>query len=509
MTTDSKNLYESIIQDMIVDGIDGMTPAMKKVIKNAPVEKQREMILAIMEENNPEHRLLCNKIRKVVKENKTGETSHIAGIVKMLREYVKVSDVEVKTMGEVMTPIELVEEMLDTLPYEVWTNPNLKWLDPCNGVGTFLSVVVKRLMKGLEGFEVDAELRYAHIMENMIYACELQAKNVFLYMYAFDPCDEFAMNVFNGSYLSEEFDRHMKFWGVEKFDVIVMNPPYQEHKEGNRKSEPLWNKFVVKTVNQLVESGYLVAVHPDGWRNLGKEYNVVKYLLKSKQITHLGLFDLRCGVHTFGVQTAFDFYCLHNVPNITTTTIMCESKVEKNDEGELKFIYGKKERVDISKMEFIPNGMFSTFQKLIAKDGEDRVEILHSFSDYETRKEYMSKEQTEEFKYPIIYTTIKDGTINLMYSNTNSKGHFGISKVIFTNGGATTPVVDENGEYAMTQFAYAIVDEPKNLPFIKKAMENPDFCKLMKYADGISSLHRYNRKAISLFRKDFWKEFLY
>jgi hypothetical protein len=100
--------------------------------------------------------------------------------------------------------------------------------------------------------------------------------------------------------------------------------------------------------------------------------------------------------------------------------------------------------------------------------------------------------------------------MKLRYSSTNTKGHFGIPKVIFSNGGASCPVVDTNGEYAMTQFAYAIIDEPKNLPFIQKAMLNPEFWKLMSFSDGTTGVgrHRYNYKAISLFRKDFWIDFL-
>jgi len=467
---------------------------MKKVIKNAPVEKQREMILAIMEENNPEHRLLCNKIRKVVKENKTGETSHIAGIVKMLREYVKVSDVEVKTMGEVMTPIELVEEMLDTLPYEVWTNPNLKWLDPCNGVGTFLSVVVKRLMKGLEGFEVDAELRYAHIMENMIYACELQAKNVFLYMYAFDPCDEFAMNVFNGSYLSEEFDRHMKFWGVEKFDVIVMNPPYQMQQEGNTKTQTLWDKFVIKTIDQLVEGGYLVAVHPSSWRDVKGMFKKIQILLKSKQLTYLEVHDKRDGLKTFGAETRYDFYCLHNVPNTMFTKIKCQD--------------GTIERADLSKMEFIPNGMFNALQKLIAKEGEEHVKILAD-SSYHTQRPHLNNKQTEEFNYPVISRVRKDGSLDFWYTNTNKNGHFNISKLIWSDGRVTSvgSYVDKTGEYALNQFQFAIVDEPNVLDRIKEAFDSTDFRKLMLECE-VSNMS-INRKVIGLFRKDFWKEFLY
>jgi len=133
---------------------------------------------------------------------------------------------------------------------------------------------------------------------------------------------------------------------------------------------------------------------------------------------------------------------------------------------------------------------------------------LYSRSAYGTDKTNMRRENESDYQYPCVYTTIKDGTINLWHSNTKSNGHFDVPKVIFTNGGATTLVVDETGEYGLTQFAYGIIDEPENLPLIKKAMEHPDFIKLMKFADGISSLHKYNRKAITLFRKDFWKEFV-
>jgi len=494
MTTEHKNLYEDLIETMILDGIKGMTPELRTVIETAPTEKQRELILNFMEENNPEHRLLCGEIRKVVANNKTSEYKHISSLVQMLRQYVKVSDVEVKTMGEVMTPIELVEEMLDTLPYEVWTNPNLKWLDPCNGVGTFVSVIIKRLMKGLETFEPDAELRYKHIMENMIYTAELQSKNVFLYMYAFDPEDRYALNVFNGSYLSEEFDRHMKFWGVEKFDIIVMNPPYQQFfAETNMKSVPLWDKFVAKTINQLVDCGYLVAVHPDSWRRIDGDFNKIRDLLRSKQITYLEVHNITDGLKTFGVQTTYDFYCLHNVPNTMFTKIKCMD--------------GTTQRVDISKMEFIPNGMYKEFEKLLAKDGEERVEIIVDSSYHTQRTEQMSKEQTEEFKYPCVYTSLSTDVVNFWYSNTNSKGHFEIPKVIWSNGTASKPIIDEKGEYGLTQFAYAIVDESKNLPYIQKAMLNPDFIKLMSFSQGIK--HRYNSKVIATFRKDFWKEFLY
>ena len=495
MKSKLKNDYEDLIQDMIVDGIDGMTPEIKEMILSAPIEKRRSMILTILEENNVEHRLLCNKIQNTVSTKNHSEMNHIKDVVTMLREYVKVSKTEVKTMGEVMTPIELVEEMLDTLPYEVWTNPNLKWLDPCNGVGTFFSVVIERLMKGLANFQPDEKLRYKHIIENMMYVCELQAKNLFLYLYAFDPKDNYALNIYHGSYLDEGFDKHMEFWGVENFDVIVMNPPYQELKEGNRRSQALWDKFVIKTVSQLVEGGYLVAVHPDSWRGLGKGFNEVNSLMKSKQILYLEIHNKYDGIKTFGAGTTYDFYCLHNVPCTMFTKIKCQD--------------GTIERVDISKMDFVPNGMYKEFKKLLAKGGEEKVELISNSSYHTQRSEQMSKEKTVDFKHPCIYLSYKNGSIKKWYSNTDTKGHFNIPKVIFSNG-ISHPIIDEIGEYGLTQFAYAIIDEPKNLPYIQKAMLHPDFIKLMSFSDGVTGTgHRYNRNVIALFRKDFWKEFQY
>ncbi len=332
-------------------------------------------------------------------------------------------------------------------------------------------------------------------MENMIYVCELQAKNMFLFMYAFDPKDELSMNVYNGSFLDEGFEQHMQILGIEKFDVVVMNPPYQELKPGFKKSQALWDKFVIKVIEKsLVEGGYLCAVHPDGWRNVGKGFDKVKTLLKSKQIYYLEVHDVKDGLKIFNAEIYFDVYCLKNSNN------------NGNFVTRIKCMDEKIERVNISNMEFIPNGMFAEFNKLLAKPGEERVEILHSYSAYETRNEHMSKTQTDEFKYPCIYMTRVDGAVSLFYSN-KKENHFNESKVVWSNGRSSMPIIDEKGEYGLTQFAYAIVDEPQNLKNIKKAMMNPLFLKLMFVADGNTG-HRFKYKAISLFRKDFWVDFL-
>ena len=511
MTEQRKNYYEELIDNMMIEGIKGMddaeTASLKAYLKASDTKTKRAKILAVLVDNNTEKRKLFSEIQKTeqkyneIKDYKMSSTKHIQNVIKMLREYVDFGDVEIKTMGEVMTPISLVEEMLDTLPDNVWTNPNLKWLDPCNGAGIFISIIVQRLLKGLVNFEPNEDLRYKHIMENMIYVGELQPKNMFLYLYAFDPKDELNLNIYCGSYLTSEFDLHMKdVYGVEKFDIVVMNPPYQTLQEGNSKSLAIWDRFVLKGLEtSLIIDGYLVAVHPDGWRSTGEgAFKKIKNALKSRQMLYLEVHDKNEGFKTFGATTTYDFYCIRNTEN------------KGNFNTRIKCIDGTIERADISKLEFIPNGMYDTFQKLMPKKGEETVKILYSRSAYGNDKPNMSKEQTEEFKYPCVYYTYKDGSMRLYYSNTNNNGHFGIAKVIWSQGGASSPVVDANGEYGVMNFACSIVDNVQNLERIKQAMLTPEFMKLMSFTDGTAGVggQRYNSKVIATFRKDFWIDFL-
>jgi site-specific DNA-methyltransferase (adenine-specific) len=82
---------------------------------------------------------------------------------------------KVKKFGEVFTPQFLVDDMLDTLPSDVWTNPNLKWLDPCVGRNAIFPITVyKRLMVSLADSISDITQRDAHIWDNMLYMVELQ-----------------------------------------------------------------------------------------------------------------------------------------------------------------------------------------------------------------------------------------------------------------------------------------------------------------------------------------------
>lgn len=486
----NSKIFEEIVDMMMLDYFD---ESFKKKIKGLSNDKKRMMILALLDKE----RNLFLKAKALIPDNikKVPKLQHIKELILILRDYVHVGEIEKKKLGEVMTPLELVKDMLHTLPEEVWSNPNLKWLDSCNGTGPFLAMVVYKLMQGLRNWEPDEDKRYKHIMENMIYAGELQPKNMFLWITLMDPYNELNMNVYTGSFIDSGFDKHMKdVWGIDKFDIIVGNPPYQERKEGNKKTQPLWHIFVKKSLELLIDNGYLCMVHPSGWRNVDGVFKDTQLLLKSKKMLSLKLHSFGQGQEIFNAAINFDYYCLNNSD--------CKNNITR-----ITTVSGVDEYLDISNLEFISDENISEIQSLVAKDGEERVNLIWD-STYHTQKEHVVKEVTAENKYPVIYTVKSPdkGCIPTFWYSNHDKKHFGIPKVVWANG-ASGVFVDEQGSYGLTQFAYAIIDDVSNLENIKKAMMTDKFIKeVMGFKKSLGD--KYNRKIISTFRKDFWKEFI-
>ena len=280
------NYFEEVIDKMILDGIPGMNQAFVDIISNLPRDEKRMTILNLLDKDQN----LFNQI-KALTDKKINKMEHIEDVVLMLRKYVNDADVEKKKFGEVMTPLDLVKRILSKLPDSVWSNPNLKWLDPANGTGPFPSIVIYKLMKGLESWEPDEEKRYKHILENMIYVVEIQPKNMFLYMCAFDPFDMYELNVYTGSFLEDDFNRHMRdVWKIEKFDIVIGNPPY------NQMIDML---FVQKSYNI---SDITLFVHPSTWlldeKGKQKKFNYTKNLIAN----HLESIELFNGNKLFGIQ---------------------------------------------------------------------------------------------------------------------------------------------------------------------------------------------------------------
>lgn len=70
---------------------------------------------------------------------------------------------------EVFTPPNIVNQILDLLPIELWGNKEAKFLDPVSKSGVFLREITKRLLKGLENEIPDLQERLDHIFKNQVY----------------------------------------------------------------------------------------------------------------------------------------------------------------------------------------------------------------------------------------------------------------------------------------------------------------------------------------------------
>ena len=195
----------------------------------------------------------------------------------------------------------------------------------------------------------------------------------------------------------------------------------------------------------------------------------------------------------FGAETRFDFYILSNKKCYSETLIKCQD--------------GTFESLNLSNMDFIPNGMFKMFESLIAKDSDERVRVI-SDSSYHTQRPHLCKNDDMDFKYPCVYTVKSGDILTLWYSNTNSNGHFGIPKMIWSNFRISSAgsFIDSAGVFGLTQFSYAIVDDEDTLIKIKKAFDTSKFRRMMETC-SVSDMS-INRKVIATFRKDFWKEFI-
>jgi len=376
-----KNYFEEVIDAMILDGIAGMNESFREAIKALPKDKKRMTILSLLDKDLN----LFTKIKSFVSGEKLSKVDHLKDVILMLRDYVKVGEVEKKKFGEVMTDLELVKHILSRIPEEDFKNPNKTFIDFANGTGVFPLVVIYRLMKGLKdvkGFE-DDEVRYKHIIENQIFVSEIQPKNMFLYMCLVDPHDEYKLNIYTGSSLDEGFKNHMKnVWCKESFDYGIGNPPF---------NQMIDMKFV-RLSYELCDVTCIV--HPSTWlldeKGKQKAFTETKDLIKD----HLESIELFNGNKIFNIALFVPCVIIYIDKNKKTKGIKCVDKINKveliyddiyqiNKYSNKEEYFELKKKIDTNLDNIDNHKIFNTSTKRNSKSGKiSKYSHLNTIGEY-------------------------------------------------------------------------------------------------------------------------------
>jgi type I restriction-modification system DNA methylase subunit len=245
----------------------------------------------------------------------------------------------VEKNGEVFTPFNLINEMLDKLPIEVWSNPNLKWLDPACGILNFPIILIQRLFIGLQYEITDEYLRMKHIIENMLYMDEYDITNYNLCVEYIQKIGGFKYNIHHGDFLTLDENKMMEIWNVNRFDVIVGNPPYNSgrtsarttlkcdnrKKEGDTKRITMWIPFVEKAIDLLSMNGYLDFITPIGWFLKNYHKGIIHTKMMSKQIHFIKIYSGKTSNKIFNGygDIHITYYLLQN-KKIETPTILID-----------------------------------------------------------------------------------------------------------------------------------------------------------------------------------------
>lgn len=119
------------------------------------------------------------------------------------------SDDRIEETGEVFTPVEVCNEMIDSLPESILKDPNSTFLDDSAGSGNFLVALKTKLLK----YHTEE-----HILNEMLYAVELMEDN------HKELCERLGVSTTHPHYVcADALEYHYAFNGLSSEPITLDN----------------------------------------------------------------------------------------------------------------------------------------------------------------------------------------------------------------------------------------------------------------------------------------------
>jgi hypothetical protein len=264
---------------------------------------------------------------------------------------------------------DLVNQMLDKLPVNVFTSQTTTFADLQIGGGQFIIEVVKRLHK------------FGHSDENIRRRVFGFAENKLYYSYVMSK-------LVNQPITIDIYDEKINM----KFDVIIGNPPYQ----GKNKQDKLWVKFNLKAIEMLKENGYCLMVSPTAWikRPESKSFSRITDVFKQNQIIFV---DTNVSNYFNNIGEKIGFHLIQKKIKTHNTIFKYNNEVKEIDYIGQKISFGENEEIK-----------FKIFDK-IEKSGHQRIREIFSKRDGSDAKRSLREGKFKrvpegEYNIPLLYT---------------------------------------------------------------------------------------------------------
>jgi hypothetical protein len=314
----------------------------------------------------------------------------------------------------------VINDKLDRLPLETWSDPSITIADLSMGGGQYLVEVIKRLRK----YHTDKHI------ETHVFGFE---SSLLRLGYAINTHELKGLGTFKVMKIEEMMQM------TQRFNVIVGNPPFQQNsnKAKNTSTNKLWTKFIVLATTLCVKGGHIAYITPQTWMMPNKAFKI----MIAKQLVYV---NTKIGEYFPGVGNSFSAWVMKNLPGNGIVEV----------DGQV---------FNASALGLIPLDRSKEGVSIITKvlSATSKLKFLRTCKHHtqEIKKSDLFGEKSSEYRYKILYTH------NVTFWSREPSLTQNMKKVVVFRNGYLSPTYDSANGTAQDTFYKEVKnkEEGKNL----------------------------------------------